>query len=151
VRGNMNLQQGFLDYHHEDIDVSIDREYHVQLYESGKFLNLDAHINRLSRRSNNFNLFVGYQITGASSMSVSVTHVGNRNDIFYSLNILPYGALDTKLLHSYTLYNCSFRQQINRYLAVSLRIQNLFNKSYTELLGYSTRGRGIFMNLDFNL
>lgn len=151
VRGNMNLQQGFLDYKTDDIDLNIIGDYHVQLFESGKFLYKDAHLDRLSRRSNNFNLHIGYQISGSTSMAFGINHIGRKNDIFYSMHILPYGALDTKLLHSYTLYNVSFRQQINKLITISLRIQNLFNKSYTELLGYSTRGRGIYLNMDFSL
>jgi len=151
VRGNINLQQGSLDYQTEDIDVNIFRDYYVQLFESGEFLNEDAHLDRLSRRSNQFNLHVGYQITGSTNVALSINHTGRKNDIFYSMNIMPYGALDTKLLHSYTLFNVSFRQQINKLITLSLRIQNLFNKSYTELLGYATRGRGIYLNMDFSL
>ncbi len=151
VRGNISLQQGSLDYQTDDIDNNIIREYHVQLFESGKFLDQDVHLDRLSRRSSNYNLHIGYQITGSTSMTMSVNHFGRKNDIFYSMNIMPFGALDTKLLQSYTLYNLSFRQQINKYLAVSFRVQNIFNKTYAELIGYSARGRGIYVNLDFSL
>lgn len=151
VRGNMNLQQGSLDYQTDDIDFNIINDYHLQLFESGKFLHKDVHLDRLSRRSNNFNLHIGYQISGSTSMIIGINHIGRKNDIFYSMHIMPYGALDTKLLGSYTLYDVSFRQQINKLIVISLRIQNLFNKSYSELMGYSTRGRGIYLNMDFAL
>ena len=151
VRGNLNLQEGSLEYKPEDIDINITRGHHVQLYESGKFLNQDAHLDRLARRYNCFNLYFGYQITKSSGVAVSMNHTGRKSDVFYSMMIMPFGALDTRLLDAYTLYNISFRQQINKFMTISLRVQNLFNKSYVELLGYSTRGRGVYLNVDFSL
>ncbi|MBN2213120.1 MAG: TonB-dependent receptor [Bacteroidales bacterium] len=151
VKGNLILQQGSLEYMPDDIDISVTRGHHVQLYESGKFLDQQAKIDRLARRYDCFNLYVGYQIGKSSDLALNINHTGKKDDIFYSMMIMPFGALDTRLLDSYTLYHLSFRQQISKSVTLSLRIQNLFNKSYTELLGYSTRGRGFYLNIGFSL
>ena len=151
VKGNLNLQKGSLEYDPGDIDIGVTRGHHVQLYESGTFLNKEIHQDRLARRYSCFNLYFRYEVAKSSSVTMSISHTGRKDDIFYSMMIMPYGALDAKLLDAYTLYNISFRQQINRFITISLRVQNIFDKSYSELLGYSTRGRGLYLNMDFSL
>jgi vitamin B12 transporter len=151
IKGNLNLQKGTLDYRHDDIDINATRGHHVQLYESGKFLNQDINQDRLARRYDCFNLYFRYEITRSSSLAMNISHTGKKDDIYYSMIIRPYGALDTEILDAYTLYHISFRQKINQYLTLSVRVQNVFDKSYTELLGYRTRGRGMYLNLNFSL
>jgi vitamin B12 transporter len=151
VKGNLNLLKGSLEYDPDNIDISVTRGHHVQVYESGKFLNKEIHQDRLARRYNCFNLYFRYEVTKLSSVTMSINYTGKKDDIFYSMMIMPYGALDAKLLDAYTLYNISFRQQINRFITISLRVQNIFDKSYTELLGYSARGRGLYLNMNFSL
>ncbi len=151
IKGNLNLQKGSLDYRHDDIDIDVTQGHRVQLYESGKFLDQDTHQDRLARRYDCYNLHFIYEITRSSSLALNINHTGKKDDVYYSMMIMPYGALDTELLDAYTLYHLNFRQKINQYLTLSVRLQNLFNKSYTELLGYRTRGRGVYLNLNFSM
>lgn len=151
LKGNMNLQSGLYEYDMAASQPGIVNDYHIQLFESGRFLDQNVNINKLSRRSDNFNLFADYRLTRSTNLGIGIFHTGKKNDIFYSAGILPFGGLDFKPLNSYTLCNLSIRQQINNYLSASVRVQNLFNKKYTELLGYSTRGRGLYLNLGFVL
>ncbi len=148
LRGNINFQDGSLEYQMDEIDQKATGGNHVQLFESGKFLNNSIKLNRLTRRSGNFNVAVDYKITKSTNAGLSVNHVGKKNDIFYSMNIMPYGALDTKLLGGYTLFNIRMQQRVNKNLTASFRIENLLNTKYTELIGYTTRGRGMYLNLD---
>lgn len=151
IKGNMNLQSGLYKYDLADILPETGNDYHVQLFESGRFLDQNVKINKLSRRSDNLNLYADCRLTRSTNLAIGILRTGKKNDIFYSAGIQPFGGLDYKSLKGYTLCNLLIRQQINNNLFVSLRVQNLFNKRYTELLGYSTRGRGLYINLDFAL
>lgn len=148
IRANINLQEGRLQYNANDVNLAITQGNHVQLFESGKFLNRDVTVDILPRRSNNINIFLDYRLTESTNLGFGMNHIGRKADVFYSVHIMPMGALDTELLKGYSLFNFSCRQQINKNIAASLRIQNIMNKPYQELIGYSAIGRGIFLNLD---
>ena len=151
LRGNINLQDGRLEYNPDEIDESVTDGNQVQLFESGRFLKNQINLARLTRRSDNYNVTVDYKFTHSSNVGISIQHIGRKNDIFYSAGLLPYGALDSRLLKGYTLVNFSVRQQFTKYLVASIRINNVFNTNYVEILGYSTKKRGIYLNLDFSL
>ena len=148
IRGNLNFQDGRLEYQTDEINQKQTGGNHVQLFESGKFLNTRVKLNRMTRRSGNYNVAIDYKFTKSTNGGINMNHVGKKNDIFYSMNIMPYGALDTKLLDGYTLFNLFIQQKVSNNVTASFRIENLFNKRYTELLGYNTRGFGMYVNLD---
>ncbi|MBN2613120.1 MAG: TonB-dependent receptor [Bacteroidales bacterium] len=150
IRGNVNLQDSRLEYSSDNINADITQGNHVQLYENGIFLESDTSTNNLPRRSDNFNISFDYRFTNSTILGLSVNHISKKSDVFYSSYIMPMGALDTKMLKGYTLLNVSCRQQINKYLSVAARVQNVFNTKYNELIGYSTMGRGFFLNFDFS-
>ena len=74
-------------------------------------------------------------------MGAEVHYSGARQD--YDLN----GNIVT--LSSYTLLNLTARYRIDKSLDVSARVQNLFNRDYSEVYGYNTLGRTLFVGLNY--
>ncbi len=151
LRANLTLQKGSLEFNANDIDIEATQGHHVQLYESGRFINTDQRINTLPRRANEANMMIKYHFKTNTDISISARIYGKKNDVFYSYALGPYGAIDTKSLKGYTLLNLMINQQITRYLSLSLRINNLFNTRYEEIIGYRVKGTAAYLSLFINL
>jgi len=151
VRANLSLQKGCLEFKSNDINLDATQGNHVQLYESGKFIDTDQTINKLPRRFNTANLLIKYHFKTNTDVSISTRIYGGKSDVFYSYTLGPYGAIDTKSLKAYTIINLMFNQQFTGYLSAGLKISNLLNTEYEEIIGYRIRGTAIYLSLFFNL
>jgi len=49
------------------------------------------------------------------------------------------------------LANLSVRYELKNNLAIGFKIENLFDTKYTEINGFSTRGRGCYFNVRYLL
>ena len=78
---------------------------------------------------------------GAWKMGAEVRYSGARQD--YDLNGNPV------TLTSYTLLNLTARYKIDKNLNLSARLDNLFNRDYSEVYGYNTLGRTLFVGLNY--
>ena len=52
-------------------------------------------------------------------------------------------------LPGYTLLNLSAGYKLDKKLDLSLRVDNLFNRDYSEAYGYNTLGRTLFVGLNY--
>ena len=151
LRANLSLQKGSLEFKSDDINREITQGNHVQLYESGRFINTDQSVSTLPRRVNTANMIIKYHFTTNTDVSISARIYGRKSDIYYSYILGPYGAIDTRSLKGYTVLNLMFNQQITNYLSASLKINNLLNTKYEEIIGYRIRGTAVYLGLFLNL
>ncbi len=144
---NASMIRGKLSYSPEALDrVKTDGNV-VQLYNSGAFLTSDYQVNGLVRRPTTLNARCSYRPIVPLVLQATVRYVGSRNDVFYDLTKGPNGALGTFGIASYALTDLSLRYSFSTSIAATLFIENLFDRKYSEIAGYTTRGRGLYGQL----
>jgi vitamin B12 transporter len=95
----------------------------------------------LLRRAKEFwNMAVAHD-RGAWQMGAEVRYSGARQD--YDLNGNPV------TLNSYTLLNLTASYRIDKKFNVSARLNNLFDREYSEVYAYNTLGRTLFIGLNY--
>ncbi len=151
VSGNLSLVTGKLYYHPDDIDTTQTRGNHVQLFNNGAFINKEVEITGLTRRPNTANLSLTYKPIKKLSLRADMRHAGARSDVFYDSSLPPYGALGTVGVEPYTLLDLSAHFDIFKGLSAMLRVENVFDEKYSEIKGYTTRGRGVYFTLRCSL
>lgn len=90
----------------------------------------------LPRRARQFGNVVASHDFGAWNMGAEVRYSGARQD---GVNVLP----------SYQLLNLTSLWRIDSHLKLSARVDNLFNRSYSEVYSYNTPGRTLFVGLSY--
>jgi len=151
IGGNINLVNGYLNINPADIETSQTQGNQVQLYNTGSFINSEVEVKGLTRRPNTANLNVTYKPTEKLAFRIDGRYAGTRSDIFYDAGRGPYGALGTTGLSDYTLFDFTAKYQVTSQLAAGLRLENALNKTYQEINGFSTRGRGVYLSLRYGL
>lgn len=146
--GNVSIVSGKLIYQPEN--SSYTDNYHVQLFATGDFLTKEIEKLGLVRRSNTANFNLTYQPTEKLMISTDVRYVGSRSDVFYNSALGPYGALGQTSIKDYTLVGISAKFKIIKTLVATINISNLFDTRYQEISGYSTRGRGFYLKLNYS-
>ncbi|MFQ5335940.1 MAG: TonB-dependent receptor domain-containing protein, partial [Flavobacteriales bacterium] len=149
LRTNLCIVNGRLHYSNADIDTSATRGNHVQLFESGAFVSGDVDVNGLIRRSATANIALIYNPFPKLSLRLEGNHVGPRYDVFYDAGLGPYGALGTSVVSDYTLLNFATLWHVNEHITLNFRINNFENKQYTEINGFSTKGRAFYLSVRF--
>jgi vitamin B12 transporter len=147
--GNASIVNGSIKYKPSDIDTSQSHGNHVQLNSNGGFITSGPiESNGLVRRPNSMvNLSLIYYPVKSIFVRLDSRIVAARTDVFYDSRLGPFGALGTVPVSEYAIVDLSFNYNILAGLTTSLRIENLFNKKYSEIKGYSTRPRGVFLKL----
>ena len=147
---NVSFIDGEIDYSADDINNDITQGNHVQFYSNGVFLTGDYESNGLVRRAVTANLSISYLPFEPLSLRLNIHYVGKKDDIYYDSMLGPYGALGTIGMPDYTLFDISAAYKIMSNLSAVVKIENLFDKKYYEIVGYTTRGRSIYMNLRYS-
>lgn len=147
--GNLSMVSGKLTYNPSDINASQTGGDHVQVFSNGAFISKEVESLGLVRRPNTVNLSLTYKPIDNLAIRVDVRHVGARSDIFYSSTLGPYGALGTVPVADYTLVDFSQRFTLNEHISLSARVENIFDTKYAEINGFTTRGRGIYLNVRY--
>ncbi len=152
VTANLSLLRGTLHYSPQQIaGIQATGGHHVQLYNSGEFLEREVRSVELVRRPSTANVAVSYMVNDYLSFRADVRYAGSRKDVFYDSQRGPYGALGTTPVEAYTIVDLTQRLHVtNRFIAL-VRVENIFNTKYAEIRGFSTRGRGIQMSLRYTL
>ena len=150
-RANMSIQNGDLEFKADDVSAETTKGNRIQLYESGKFINTDQKVNSLPRRMNTGNILLKYHFKTNTDLSLSARFYGRKSDVFYSYVLGPYGAIDSKPLKGYSLLNLMLNHRVTNYLSAGLKINNLLNTEYEEIIGYRVKGRSIYFSVLFNL
>ncbi len=91
------------------------------------------------------NTTIGYQISKKQYASVSYSYMGERLDT-------DFNAFEDLPLESFSLLGCYMSHEIlPDKLDVFLNVENLLNTDYTEVIGFTTRGRNIRVGFNLNL
>jgi len=154
---SFRIRTGFTYFHGnslfslQDVDTSITRENHVQLFESGLFVSENkTEKNSLVRRPDAIvNLAIYWSPYRNLTLSFSNRFVGQRYDSYYNPVLGPYGAMDNKLINAYSVSNLQVSYTISKSLFVSMNIENIFNRNYMEIYGFTSRPRGVYLKLDY--
>jgi vitamin B12 transporter len=149
VSGNISLVSGTLDYDPSHIDTSHTRGHHVQLFSNGAFLNTEVEGIGLIRRPNTANLSFSYKPVEKIVLGIRYKYVGARRDIYYSSALGPYGALAANEVKDYALTDFFINYNIFTSFNAAFRVENIFDVKYSEILGYTTRGRGFYLNIRY--
>ncbi len=152
ISANVSLVSGKIKYSPSDIDTSQTHGNHVQIFGNGAFISTkEVETLGLSRRPSAANLSLTYTPIKQFSIRSDVRYVGSRGDIYYESTLGPYGALGTVAVEQYTLFDLSVRATIYKGVSANLRVENVLNKKYYEINGFTTRGRGIYLTLHYSL
>ena len=100
----------------------------------------------LARRAKEFGNFGVNQDFGVLNLGAEVRYSGARQDVYYNTKTFTSTAAT---LPGYQLLNLTARYQIDKNLNLSARVGNLFNRSYSEVYGYNTPGRTLFVGLSY--
>ncbi|MBI1804342.1 MAG: TonB-dependent receptor [Ignavibacteriae bacterium] len=149
--GNFSLVSGKLNYKPSDIDSAQTQGHHVQIYSNGAFIRKEVETLGLVRRPNTVNLSLTYKPIERLALRVDLRHVGSRSDIFYDSRLGPYGALGTVPVADYTLVDFSQKFDVDEHISIGARIDNIFDTKYAEINGFTTRGRGFYLNTRYSL
>ena len=95
----------------------------------------------LQKRAKKFGSFAASHSSGAWNAGAEMKYSGARPDYDYSS--MPVN------LPGYLLINLSGGYRVNRNLDLSLRMDNLFDRDYSESYGYNTLGRTLFVRLNY--
>jgi len=151
VAANVSLVSGKLSYKPADIDTSQTGGNHVQVYSNGAFVNKKVETLGLVRRPNTGNISFTYLPIKKLALRTDIRYVGSRADIYYESALGPYGALATVGVEQYTLLDVSMNVKIYKGLSAMLKVENLLDKKYYEINGFTTRGRGFYFTVRYNL
>ncbi|MGD8747858.1 MAG: TonB-dependent receptor [Balneolaceae bacterium] len=149
--GNLSYIHSKLVFNPGDIDQSYTGGNHVQVYESGTFVNSKRTVKGLSRRPRiTANFRMGYRPFEKVRLGISSRFIGARDDIFYSSNLGPYGALDRSRVDGYNLTDVKMLYDFNAHISVGIKVENILDTQYYEINGYRTKGRGVFLKAAFS-
>ncbi|MCX6120279.1 MAG: TonB-dependent receptor [Ignavibacteriales bacterium] len=145
IAGSASLITGKLAYYPEDIQNQHIEGNHVQLYSNGAFVTREIETMNLVRRPSSCNVNIQYKPMTALLTQIDIRYVGSKYDAYYNNAIGPYGALDVLKLNDYTLIDCAVRYEIHTYLSLNVRVENILDTRYSEVLGYTTKGRALYV------
>jgi vitamin B12 transporter len=98
----------------------------------------------LQRRARQFgNLSVTHDYNNWN-LGAEIRYSGVRQDVNYT----PYPSVAVAL-PAYQLFNVTAKYQINKQFSLSARLDNLFNRDYSEAYSYNTLGRTLFIGLTY--
>ncbi|MCS6990610.1 MAG: TonB-dependent receptor [Chitinophagales bacterium] len=146
---NVSLLDGKLHYGPELLQAEHAHGHQVQLFYSGAFPALKDSVAPLVRRSSAANARVTVKPISSLKLFGQARWIGKRNDIFYDVAIRPYGAQNASPLDAYLLFDFGLFYQPFSRVSAALRVENVFNTPFTEILGYTTRPRGYFLTAYF--
>lgn len=96
----------------------------------------------LPRRAKEFSSFSASRDFNSLNLGAEFRYSGSRPDI----NPVTYAPVT---LSSYSLLNLVSRYTIDKHFNIEARIDNLFNRNYSEAYGFNTLGRVIFVGLNY--
>ncbi|HTB05928.1 MAG TPA: TonB-dependent receptor [Bacteroidia bacterium] len=153
VAANMSILSSSLNTSNSSIDTAHSHGNQVQLFNGGDFVgqsNGNVQNTGLLRRPGTMaNVTITYKPFSKLTLCGQIRYVGTRTDAQYDPTLGPYGADAYTNLPDYTLLDLSAKYQVTNKLAATIRVGNVFNTTYYEILGYTTLGRSIYLNLRY--
>jgi vitamin B12 transporter len=80
---------------------------------------------------------------------IAYRHAGPRFDSGYDETLGPYGALNQFKVRNYNLIDFSINWSVSSKWLLSAQVENIFNESYQEIIGFQTRGRSAYLKINF--
>lgn len=126
---------------------------HLQIFANGAFVEESAGEEfELSRRpSLLLNGAVAYSINNNISLRLQHQYIGNRNDSFYDPSLGPFGALNALEMSDFHLLNLTTFYRVNDKLLLNLSVNNLLDEHFSEIRGFNTLGRNVFLKISYEL
>lgn len=149
VSGNVSVMITKAKFDPENASIEHTEGHHIQLFESGAFLDATENIVGLTRRANTANFTLKFTPVENLTMYGGMRYVSPRVDVFYDGSLGPFGALNSQMVDEFVLYDAGVFLQMNSMLSAGVRVNNILDRDYTEIFGYSTRGRGVFLTMRF--
>jgi vitamin B12 transporter len=137
VDGNLNCKKISLSANYTFLDGKVSDDLKLNSKEINAFLR---------RPNHNLNLTAGYNFSSKLKGSVTAQHLSKRNDLYYNSVTFANQAV---ILDGFTQIHTNWNYKINDAVGVFLNIQNLTNKSFTEVYGYSSRPFTALVGLSF--
>ncbi|MGD0712390.1 MAG: TonB-dependent receptor, partial [Bacteroidales bacterium] len=148
--GNVSIMGGKLEYSPTSIDTAKTHGNYVQLFDNGQFLtNKSFTVLGLTRRPNTANFSLTYRFCDKMSLRMDARYVGSNNDICYNNGVAYMGAEGTVGIEDYALMDLSLKYTIFKNFTAIAKCENVFNKKYVEIYGFTTKGRGIYLSLRY--
>ncbi|HYF68682.1 MAG TPA: TonB-dependent receptor, partial [Ohtaekwangia sp.] len=150
LQGNVSWVDGHITVDPSDIDDRITGGNHVQLFNYGIFATREVEVNTLVRRPR-LTAYAQLQFHPGKSVTAGIAyrHAGARFDSGYDPTLGPYGALNQFEVDNYNLFDLSFNWKLHAKVLLGARVENIFNESYAEILGFQTRGRSAYLQIGF--
>ena len=153
IAANVSILSSSLSYSASNIDTTHSRGNYVQLFYGGNFLSSTGpgvkSTGLLRRPGDMANISITYKPVSVLSLTASVRYVGSRTDAQFNPTLGPYGADASSSIADYTLLDLFASCKITKHFSTTLRCENVFNETYYEILGYTTRGRSLYLNLRY--
>jgi vitamin B12 transporter len=152
LRGNVSLIDGYITVEPSNIDVGVTGGNHVQLFNYGVFVIDEVDVNKLVRRPQ-LTAYAQFEFQARKNITTAIAyrHAGPRFDSGYDETLGPYGALNQFKVRSYNLIDLSINWSLSSKWLVSARVENVFDESYQEIIGFQTRGRSAYLKVNFSL
>lgn len=146
VGGNMTLTNSKLIFSKKNADPKLFEDNYVRISNIGIFLtDEDYTLNDLVRRpTTRANAYASYTPIKNLSLGLRWRHVGARS----ALN--SYGSAVSELLSPYDLLDINIRYNLDDKTVLRMRLENITNTKYNEILGYTARGFGVYWKLTYN-
>lgn len=147
-KGNISLLHTRVGVRPEDVETDHAGDNHVQLYNLGVFLEGDVTLEDAVRRPD-FTAFgqVGFRPMKGVALSATYRYTGKRFDAGYDSSLGPYGALARLNVEAYHLVDAAVSWQASNTLSVAMQVENILNERYQEVVGFQTRGRGVYLKM----
>lgn len=149
IHFNMSLVNGYLDYAQNASTQEQTGGNHVQSYNNGAFLNSPVRTQGLTRRPNTARMELIFFPVKKISSTLGISYTGPRDDVFYDSGNGPMGALSTSPVKDYTLLDLSLQYKIVEPISAAIKLENILNEKYSEINGFTTRGRGIYLKVNY--
>lgn len=151
IAANYSYLRGKQHNSFESVDTVKSQGNHVQIYSTGGFVSVrDVNSDGLVRRPSTANLSLTYSPSSKVFIRSLVKYVSGKNEVYYDYSLGPFGALGLTSVKPYALLDLVSGVNFNRNLSATARIENIFNTNYSEIRGYSTRGRGIYLMVNYS-
>jgi vitamin B12 transporter len=148
VQGNFTALHTTVEVNADNLDNQATGGNHIQLYNLGTFLDSDVSQDDLVRRPG-FTAYglVTFRPINKLSIFASYRHTGKRFDSAYEGGLGPYGALGKVPVDAYHLVDFGVNWQPTEVIGVALKVENILDEQYRELIGFQTRGRSAYVKL----
>lgn len=151
LSGNATWLDGSIEFNPDDINAKFTQSNYVQLYNYGMFANERGRSGQMTRKPRVMGLAeAGFRPVNTLLVALALRHTASRFDVAYDPTLGPFGALARIDVEKYNLVDFSALYQIKKNLSLFLKVENLLDEDYQEIMGFATRGRTATMRISYN-